>query len=245
MAERIQLQRSDPRVFFKLDPGEPGTLRSARASETAIRVTAQEQRNLNRLTSEAAREGRRVVFADARFRYGVDGQFASIRSGQTTVRSALGEAGLQTADRAEIARNDRPDADALRSERRGRSSVSNQGNNNADATVAVNEEQRTQGFEPSGQNDGPRAHSQLPIQALRFNPRRLSISQLGEQIEENPALRRTERSQDATQTAEVATHPQQPPHVVAYQLEEPRTQETDRLSNVGAETSQMRRGQQA
>lgn len=88
MAEPIQARRNDPKLFFKLDPGEPGLLRSARASESVVKVTEQEQRNLNRLRLEAVREGRRVVAADATFEPGIDGSFASIRAGRTVVRTA-------------------------------------------------------------------------------------------------------------------------------------------------------------
>ena len=69
MMEQI-LRGNNPKLFFKLDPGESGILRSAKANESIIKVTAQEQRNLNRLRLEALREGRRVVCADTTFCYG-------------------------------------------------------------------------------------------------------------------------------------------------------------------------------
>ena len=233
MLEQIYLRRDDPKLFFRLDPGEPGLLRSARASESAIKVTAQEQRNLNRFISEAVREGRQVIFADMKFRYGIDGQFASIRSGHTAVRSTPRlERPLQTANREDTARNDRPDADALRSEQEQSPLVPNQGNNEADESVAVNEKQRTQLFAPSGQNNNSLLEPQLPIKALRINPQRLSISQFGAQTE-NPIRRRSEQAgevQSATQPAEVTTHPRRLSTAIAEQKKslngvEGRTQE--------------------
>jgi len=70
-----------------LDPGEPGLLRSARASESFLRVSAQERRNLHRLESEARLKGRKVIYSRIKYRFGLDGSFPTIRAGETTVVS--------------------------------------------------------------------------------------------------------------------------------------------------------------
>ena len=118
MAEPIQARRNDPKLFFKLDPGEPGLLRSTRASENVVKVTEQEQRNMNRLRLEAVREGRRVVAADATFEPGIDGSFASIRAGRTVVRTALLEREMpQAANAASTDAGNAGDSTPLNSQR--------------------------------------------------------------------------------------------------------------------------------
>jgi len=87
MAIPIQNALHDPRLFFRLDPGEPGLLRSARASDSVRRVTQQEQRNIRRLENQARRAGREVLFSRITYRFGIDGSFSSIRAGRTVVVS--------------------------------------------------------------------------------------------------------------------------------------------------------------
>lgn len=79
---------NDPVLGFRLDPGEPGMLRRARASDATLRVTAQEQRNLSRLKNEAFREGRIPIQAGAVFTRSLPGTgVGTVVAGQTTVVS--------------------------------------------------------------------------------------------------------------------------------------------------------------
>ena len=84
---KIKNLLSNPNLYYKLDPGEPGLLQNARANESIMKVTAQERRNLRRLESEARLKGRKVLFSDIKYSYGIDGSFSSIRAGETTVVS--------------------------------------------------------------------------------------------------------------------------------------------------------------
>ena len=74
-------------MYYRLDPGEPGLLRNARASESVRKVSQQEQRNLLRLKTQASREGRRVIRSGISYLFGIDGSFSSLRAGKTTVVS--------------------------------------------------------------------------------------------------------------------------------------------------------------
>jgi len=75
---------SNPTLHYRLDPGEPG-LRQARASESALWVTAQERRNIRRLEAEARAEGQQVVYENITYLFGRDGSYSSIRAGHTVV----------------------------------------------------------------------------------------------------------------------------------------------------------------
>lgn len=77
----------DPVLYYRLDPGEPGLRTQARASESALLVTAQEVRNQTRLISQAIARGEVVIEADSQYSPGIDGRFMSVRGGLTTVRS--------------------------------------------------------------------------------------------------------------------------------------------------------------
>lgn len=81
------LHISNPLISYRLDPGEPGMLRSARASDSAVRVTAQERRNLNRLVSDAYREGRIPVRTSISYDAGFEGAYMAVRGGHTAVTS--------------------------------------------------------------------------------------------------------------------------------------------------------------
>ncbi len=81
----------NPVLGYRLDPGEPGMLRRAKASESFIEVSAQERRNINRLKTQAVREGRQVLFARIKYTYGIDGSYSSLRAGETTVVSKKAE----------------------------------------------------------------------------------------------------------------------------------------------------------
>lgn len=77
----------NPHLGIKLDPGEPGLLNKIRASESTLRITAQEQRNLNRLANQAVQEGRTVIWKDITYRPSIAGSFMGIAAGHTTVIS--------------------------------------------------------------------------------------------------------------------------------------------------------------
>jgi flagellar biosynthesis GTPase FlhF len=81
----------NPTLGFRLDPGDPGLLRQAPASESTLRVFQQELRNLVRLKGEAAMRGERVIYADLDLYFSRNGSYVSANSGHTTVVS-VGEA---------------------------------------------------------------------------------------------------------------------------------------------------------
>ena len=81
------LSINNPVLGFRLDPGEPGLLSSAPASQAALRVTAQEQRNLRRLESEAIMAGRVILASGTSFGRAFAGPYLTITSGLTTVVS--------------------------------------------------------------------------------------------------------------------------------------------------------------
>lgn len=76
---------SSPTLYFRLDPGEPGVLRSSPASESTYLVFAQETRNLTRLTARAAQEGQKVIFADVSLAFSQVGNRVVATSGHTKV----------------------------------------------------------------------------------------------------------------------------------------------------------------
>lgn len=77
----------NPQLGYRLDLGEPGFLRSAKASESALRVTSQETRNLTRLKSQALREGHVILSADITYTGGISGSFPAVKAGHTRVVS--------------------------------------------------------------------------------------------------------------------------------------------------------------
>jgi hypothetical protein len=76
---------NDPRIGYRLDPGEPGVLRGASASTSTLRVVEQEQRNLNRFRSRAVQEGKTVVFANIKYLRQFRGSFMATVAGETRV----------------------------------------------------------------------------------------------------------------------------------------------------------------
>jgi hypothetical protein len=78
---------SNPYLGYRLDPYEPGLIHAAKASESTLQVTAQEQRNLNRLVGQAAQEGRAVVWERITYQPTVAGSYMGTAAGQTTVIS--------------------------------------------------------------------------------------------------------------------------------------------------------------
>lgn len=82
---RIGSLISDPRIGYRLDPGEPGVLRGASASTSTLRVVEQEQRNLNRFRSRAVQEGKTVVFANIEYLRQFRGSFMATVGGETRV----------------------------------------------------------------------------------------------------------------------------------------------------------------
>lgn len=78
---------TDPVLRYQLDPGEPGLLRSARASDSIAAVSAQERGNLNQFRREAFLAGRVIIRESITFTRGIDGLFNTIRAGLTEVVS--------------------------------------------------------------------------------------------------------------------------------------------------------------
>ena len=78
---------SNPRLGFRLDPGEPGVLRSASASQSTLRVAEQEGRNTRRLEAAAQRDGRIVTRSVRQFTRADTGSFLATRAGRTIVES--------------------------------------------------------------------------------------------------------------------------------------------------------------
>jgi hypothetical protein len=72
-------------LHYRLDPGEPGLLRSSSAERSISAVSGQEGRNLHRLSSEAFLAGRVVISAGIQFTRGLEGILPVARAGQTTV----------------------------------------------------------------------------------------------------------------------------------------------------------------
>ena len=83
----VEYRLNDPILRYKLDPGEPGLLRSARASESMAAVSAQERGNLNQFKREAFIAGRVIISESITFTRGIDGLFSTIRAGLTEVVS--------------------------------------------------------------------------------------------------------------------------------------------------------------
>lgn len=78
---------SNPKLHYRLDPGEPGFATRATASRSTQLVTAQELRNRVRLQRQAIAEGRQVILAHSKFTHGKDGAFSTLRGGLTIVAS--------------------------------------------------------------------------------------------------------------------------------------------------------------
>ncbi len=82
-----QFRLNDPLLRYQLDPGEPGLLRDARASDSVAAVSAQERGNLNQFRREAFMAGRMVVYQSISFTPGVEGLFTTLHAGLTEVVS--------------------------------------------------------------------------------------------------------------------------------------------------------------
>lgn len=78
---------ANPSLGFRLDPGEPGVLRQASASDSTLRVAEQEGRNTRRLEAQALREGRVVTRSVRTFTRGPEGSFLTTVAGLTRVES--------------------------------------------------------------------------------------------------------------------------------------------------------------
>jgi hypothetical protein len=76
---------SNPFLNFRLDPGETGTLRTARASDSTGLVTAQEQGNAARLSADAARAGQEVTRREINYTTERVGDVTTVTAGRTTV----------------------------------------------------------------------------------------------------------------------------------------------------------------
>lgn len=102
------LRVSDPTMHFRLDPGEPGLLRSAPASQATLRVTAQEQRNLARLESEARMSGRVIIQSGTHYGREFAGGYLTTASGLTTVISREPRPSVIESETARDGRPERP-----------------------------------------------------------------------------------------------------------------------------------------
>lgn len=78
---------NNPTLGYKLDPGEPGMLKSAKASESFSKVSAQERRNIRRMESDARMEGRTVIKSEINYKFGIEGSFPALKAGQSVVES--------------------------------------------------------------------------------------------------------------------------------------------------------------
>jgi len=78
-------QISNPLLQFRLDPGEAGVLRSARATDATAQVTAQEQRNASGLVADATRSGQVVTRREINYTTRRVGDVTTVTDGQTTV----------------------------------------------------------------------------------------------------------------------------------------------------------------
>jgi hypothetical protein len=74
-------------LTYKLDPGEPGVLRSAAPAQSGAAVVSQEQANIRRLSAEARARGEDVVSVNVSYTADVvDGKLA-LRAGHTEIAS--------------------------------------------------------------------------------------------------------------------------------------------------------------
>jgi hypothetical protein len=94
MLKAIAQVRSEPRLHdsstlltYKLDPGEPGLLRSATPEESTAAVSTQEQANAHRLAAEAMARGEDVVSVDITYKRSVVGGKVAMKAGHTEVVS--------------------------------------------------------------------------------------------------------------------------------------------------------------
>jgi outer membrane murein-binding lipoprotein Lpp len=87
MSATITQLVSNPRVGYRLDPGEPGLAPPATATNSAYTVVAQESRNRARLASEAMLEGHDVLLVKTDYQVARVGSFDVVVGGHTTVVS--------------------------------------------------------------------------------------------------------------------------------------------------------------
>ena len=76
---------SDPRVAYRLDPGEPGVAQPATASTSVYTVVGQESRNRTRLASEAMLQGKDVLYVGTNYDVERVGSYTVVVGGHTTV----------------------------------------------------------------------------------------------------------------------------------------------------------------
>ncbi len=95
----IGASSSSPVINFRPDPGEPAVRLAAPANQSALLVTAQEQRNETRLRSRAVVAGDQIIFSNRTFTPSVVGGDNAITAGLTTMVSRPGanqpETGLE------------------------------------------------------------------------------------------------------------------------------------------------------
>ncbi|MBI5093364.1 MAG: hypothetical protein HZB26_13110 [Candidatus Hydrogenedentes bacterium] len=76
---------NNPKVGYRLDPGEPGWAPPASASNSVYTVVAQETRNRTRLASQAMLEGKDVLLVKTDYKVDRVGSFNVVVGGHTTV----------------------------------------------------------------------------------------------------------------------------------------------------------------
>ena len=83
MVDKVNL--SNPRLYYKLDPGEPGLASSAPASMSVLRVAGQELANYLAFKREAEREGGFIIGGGIHLDLRKRGSFLAAVAGRTQV----------------------------------------------------------------------------------------------------------------------------------------------------------------
>ncbi len=89
-AMNVQPILVNPTLGYRLDPGEPGVLKTSSARDSTRAVTSQELHNIYRLQSKALMEGRIIVYANIAYAKTFSGSYLATTSGLTTVVSMPG-----------------------------------------------------------------------------------------------------------------------------------------------------------
>ena len=83
-----------PQIHYRPDPGEPAARLSAPPTQTALLVTAQEQRNETRLRSRAVVLGEDIIYSRITFDVGVGNSSPVYNAGLTTLVTRTGSDGV-------------------------------------------------------------------------------------------------------------------------------------------------------
>ncbi|MHC4605516.1 MAG: hypothetical protein ACYTAF_01100 [Planctomycetota bacterium] len=93
---------TEPVFRLKLDPGEPGVVRTTSPDQAASVISAQERRNLQRLTNQARMRGEEVVSSKIEFRRAIVDGKPTVIAGRTTVTSREADRPAPTPTTAQI-----------------------------------------------------------------------------------------------------------------------------------------------